>query len=99
MNEVERSDRPADRIVIVEYGRAKHQLCVAERGFGFDFAARIWLGETIDVDVSRAEDGEPRFRTIGIIEGVAFAVVWTPRNDSRRILSARRASRKERKSL
>jgi uncharacterized DUF497 family protein len=62
-------------VVSVEYGRAKHQQCIAERGFGFDFAARIWLGETVVANVTRVEDGEPRFKTIGRIDGVAFAVI------------------------
>ncbi|MBV8638432.1 MAG: BrnT family toxin [Candidatus Eremiobacteraeota bacterium] len=34
---------------------------------------------------------------IGMVNGIILTVVWTPRGTARRIISARRASRKERR--
>jgi uncharacterized DUF497 family protein len=82
----------------VEYDLIKHQAAVAERGFGFDFAAKVWDGRTVTVSAKTVE-GEERFVTVGQIGRAIFAVIWTWRADRRRIISARIASRKERKVL
>jgi hypothetical protein len=41
---------------------------------------------------------EPRCRAIGMVEGVVLSVVYTMRGDVCRIISARRASRRERRA-
>ena len=45
----------------------------------------------------RADYGEKRYVTIGLLHGVEIAVIHTPRNGKYRIISARRARVKERK--
>jgi hypothetical protein len=40
-------------------------------------------------------EGEPRFLSIGKIEGKHWAAVWTPRGDAVRIISVRRARKEE----
>jgi uncharacterized DUF497 family protein len=67
-----------------------------ERGFGFDFAALIFEGATIDWTDDRRDYGEARVRAIGEADGLVLYVVFTDRGDVRRIISARLASRKER---
>jgi uncharacterized DUF497 family protein len=60
---------------------------------GFD-----WLGAMV-IEDDRFDYGEPRFVAIGLIDGIAFTMVFTPRGADFRIISLRPASRKERKLL
>jgi uncharacterized DUF497 family protein len=47
------------------------------------------------LDATRDRDGEARLRAIGRIEERLFVVVFTERGSMTRIISARRANRKE----
>ncbi len=67
-----------------------------ERGFGFDLAALIFEGDTIEWPDDRQDYGEARIRAIGVADGLILHVVFTDRGDIRRIISARMANRKER---
>ena len=66
------------------------------RGFGFDFAALIFSSSVLESPDTREDYGEFRFRAIGAAEGFVLVVVYTDRGDTRRIISARLANRKER---
>ena len=44
---------------------------------------------------SRYSYGEDRYQLIGRIEGRLFVLVYTPRNDVMRIISARKANQRE----
>lgn len=74
---------------------AKSERNRRERGFGFDYAARIFAGPTIDVVDRRRDYGEERLRAIGEIDGRTFVVVYTDRGRVRWIISAWKASGKE----
>jgi uncharacterized DUF497 family protein len=78
-----------------EWDPAKHERNQQERGFGFDLAALIFEGETIETEDSRRDYGEVRMRAIGEADGVLLHVVFTDRDDVRRVISARIANRKE----
>ncbi|KQP53029.1 BrnT family toxin [Methylobacterium sp. Leaf106] len=69
----------------------------AERGFGFDFAALIFLGRTLLKTDDRQDYGEVRVNALGEVDGDIYNVTFTDRGDVRWIISARRANRKERK--
>ena len=75
----------------------KHERNRRERGFGFDFAALIFEGPVLERIDGRRDYGEVRVQAIGEVDGVVLAVVYTDRGNTRWIISARRASRKERK--
>lgn len=79
-----------------EWDEAKHQRCRQERGFGFDDAARIFAGRVVERPDGRRDYGESRLLAVGAADGVILAVVYTVRGTTTRIISARRASRKER---
>jgi uncharacterized DUF497 family protein len=74
----------------------KHHRNARERGFGFDFAALIFAGPVIEKRDDRKEYGELRMLALGEVDGIILAVIYTDREDVRRIISARRASKKER---
>jgi uncharacterized protein len=67
------------------------------RGFGFDHASLIFLGPTFERPDMRRDYGEDRINAVGEIEGVVYHVTYTQRGDTRHIISARLASRKERR--
>ncbi len=66
------------------------------RSFDFAFAAAIFAGPRIEVVDTRYNYGEVRIRAIGETAGVALVVIYTDRDDIRRIISARAANRKGR---
>lgn len=78
-----------------EWDEAKSDRNLVERGFGYDLAALIFDGPVIEWCDVREPWGEPRVVAVGEVEGVTLAVVYTDRGDVRRIISARRARKKE----
>jgi uncharacterized protein len=61
----------------VEFGwdLAKHQRTRRERGFGFDYAIRIFAGPTFEAFDRRHDYGEERIRAIGEIDGRIYVVI------------------------
>jgi len=60
------------------------------------YAVRVFLDPDRLVEVDkRFNCGEPRYRVLGQIEGRLFLVVYTPRGDSFRMISTRKANAKE----
>ena len=79
-----------------EWDEAKSEACLAHRGFDFAFAAGVFADPTLLVEVDDRRDyGEPRMVAVGRIADRHFTIVFTPRAANLRIISARRASRKE----
>ena len=66
-----------------------------DRGFDFAYAARVFEGRIVSFVDDRHDYGEVRMVAIGEIEGKLFTVIYTDRDDVRRIISAHRASRQE----
>ena len=75
---------------------AKHERNLRERGFGFDVAALIFDGPTVEEIDRRHDDGAVRMRAVGAVGDNVDAVDDTDREDCRRIISALRAKRRER---
>jgi uncharacterized DUF497 family protein len=64
---------------------------------GVEFAAVVrfdWATATTEIDARRAY-GEQRLRSVGWIEGRIFVLIHTSRGDAIRLISLRRANRKE----
>jgi uncharacterized protein len=78
--------------MIFAWDETKSQWTLTERGFDFDYAARVFEDERRLERVDRRRDyGEDRWQTIGEIEGETYFVVFTAREQVVRIISARRA--------
>jgi len=74
-----------------------------QRGFDFEFASLIFRGPTLERKDHRRDYGEDRVIAIGLAEGLELTVVYTDRalpskGIERRIISARRSNRHERKA-
>jgi uncharacterized DUF497 family protein len=79
-----------------EWDETKSETCLQERGFDFAYAARAFFdpNRIIQAD-TRHSYGETRYRLMGKIERRLFVVVYTPKQDAMRIISARKANQRE----
>ena len=80
-----------------EWDENKRQINIQKHGIDFADAVKIFDGFHIKRKDTRADYGEDRYVTTGLLEGVEITVIYTPRNNKRRIISARRARVSERK--
>ena len=79
-----------------EWDEAKSEVCFTQRGFDFAYAARAFFdpGRIVHAD-TRHSYGEERYQLMGMIEKRLFIVIYTPRHDAMRIVSARKANQRE----
>ena len=76
-----------------EWDEGKRQANLAKHGVDFaDMVAFEWDTAVIDVDEDHAE---PRWTAIGFIGALLYSVVFTERGDNIRIISLRKATRRE----
>ena len=81
-----------------EWDEAKSRRNLAKHGISFEEAARTFAGPVFREVDDRRTYGETRFRVYGMVEGRLLCVAYTMRGDCVRIISARRASRVERRT-
>jgi uncharacterized DUF497 family protein len=81
-----------------EWDEAKRLTNILKHGIDFVDAIGIFTGRFEETEDLRRDYGERRTRTFGEFEGNVLHVVSTWRNDRRRIISARRARRNERRA-
>lgn len=77
------------------YDLAKRAKTLKERGLDFADAAKVFAHRHLTVADDRKDYGEPRFITIGHAGERMVVLVWTPRDDGRRIISMRKANDRE----
>jgi uncharacterized DUF497 family protein len=79
-----------------EWDEAKSDACATERRFNFAYAARAFFdpNRIIRAD-TRHNYGENRYQLFGMIEGRVFVIVYTLRLNVTRIISARKANKRE----
>ena len=79
-----------------EWDEAKSEECYTQHGFDFAYAARAFFDPNRIVHAdTRHSYGEERYQLIGMIEKRLFIVIYTPRHDVMRIVSARKANQRE----
>jgi hypothetical protein len=81
--------------VKIEFDPAKRQATLEHRGLDMARAVEIFTGATLTVPDDRKNYGEPRFITIGCLDGRMVVSVWTPRGAARRVISLRKANDRE----
>lgn len=86
-----------DDLTGFEWDPFKAQMNFEKHGVGFMEAAKTMLGLTLTRVA--ADDGENRFASVGITGQRLIVVIWTPRHDAMRVISARRARRYERETF
>lgn len=80
-----------------EWDEKKEDENIKKHGIDFETATLIWESMTLSERDGRFDYGEERFVALGEIDERTIAVVYTWRQGNRRIISARKASRDERK--
>ena len=81
----------------------KSEANLVERGFDFEFATLIFEHPTLQRLDGRRDYGESRILAVGVAQGIHLTVAYTDRHAldqdiERRIISARRSNRRERKA-
>ncbi len=79
---------------LFEWDPQKDEINRRKHGVRLEDAAQVFLGLTVTWNTSRQE--EIRFATVGIVKGSTLLVIWTPRQNVIRLISARRTKRTER---
>jgi uncharacterized DUF497 family protein len=82
----------------VDWDEAKRAENLRKHGIDFVGAEALFAGYTATIEDDRFPYGEQRFVTFGVLQGRVLAVVHTERNDAIRIISMRKATRREEKS-
>jgi len=80
-----------------EWDEAKNQANLLKHGIDFEAAITIYDYFVYTFQDKRANYGEDRFVSIGTVAGLEITVIYTPRGESRRIISARRSRHGERR--
>jgi uncharacterized protein len=70
---------------------------IKRHGIAFTDARRIFEGPTVEKIDDRFDYGEVPVYAIGLVNGLEITVVYTDRDDKRRIISAWRAEPHERR--
>lgn len=80
----------------ISFDETKRQTTLRERQLDFADAVHVFADVHFDVPDERFDYGEPRIATFGHLRGRMVTLVWTPRGQSRRIISMRYANDRER---
>ena len=88
-------------MILFEWDERKAAANLRKHGIRFEEAAQVFFDEFALAAQDRIVDGEPRWQTIGMVEGILVLLVahtvWDEGQDEViRIISARRTTRKER---
>lgn len=81
-----------------EWDEEKREANLVKHGVDFRRAAQLFDGPTVEAVDSRQDYGETRINCLGEIEDRIYAVAYTWRGLRRRIISARKANARERKT-
>ncbi|MDD3266841.1 MAG: BrnT family toxin [Burkholderiales bacterium] len=79
-----------------EWDENKNQSNAVKHGVSFELAKYVFVDKDKIIKPNRMVQNEQRLQIIGEIDGVVvIMLVFTPRNQKIRIISARRANKKE----
>ena len=83
----------------LEWDELKDRANRAKHGIGFEEAVSVFDGPVLSAVDDREDYGEDRWVTVGLLEAVVvIVVVHTDRDGKTRLISARKANRKERRT-
>lgn len=79
----------------IEFDPDKRDKTLAERGLDFARAGEVFAGHHFTDEDAREDYSEPRYITVGKLDGRMVVMIWTPRGEVRRIISMRKANGRE----
>jgi uncharacterized DUF497 family protein len=81
--------------VRITFDPAKRDRTLAERGLDFARAAEVFAGLHFTREDARFDYGKQRLITVGVLDGRMVVMVWTPRGETRHVISMRKANDRE----
>ncbi len=82
--------------VEITFDPEKNARNLRERNLSFELAAEFDFENAVTTEDTRQDYGEPRFRSLGWIDSEMYALVFTVRGEVLRVISLRKANRRER---
>ena len=79
-----------------EWDAAKSERNRVERDLPFELAIELFRGTLVEQVDGRRDYGEMRVQAIGVVGDLTVLCIYTVRGERRRIISLRRANRRER---
>jgi len=76
---------------------SKSDANLQKHGLSFEDAKIVFSGVCVTFEDNRYNYGEPRFITLGALAGRIVVIVHTPRHETTRIISMRKANEREQK--
>ena len=83
----------------ITYDSAKRLATLAARGLDFDDAAKVFAGETVEVEDKRRDYGEQRVLCFGRLDGRIVLVGYVQRGPDRHVFTMRKANAREQANL
>lgn len=79
----------------IEFDEEKRRWTLEQRGLDFADAPRFFDSLTFTLPDDRMNYGEERFFTVGVLDERMIVIIWTPRGETRRIISMRKCNARE----
>jgi uncharacterized protein len=79
----------------ITFDRAKRDRTLAERGLDFAAVETVLAGPCFSFLDERADYGEDRIITVGLLAGRMVVIGWTPRGEDQHVFSMRKANDRE----
>jgi len=79
----------------ISFDPYKDRLNQKKHGIALAEAAKVDWGEALEQLDDRCDYGEERYKALVFIDGLLYSVIYVDRGGSRRILSLRKANRRE----
>ena len=80
----------------IEYDPIKQAATLKARQLDMERAGEVFDGPHLTFEDDRQDYGEPRYITLGHLEGRMVVLAWTPRGTACRVMSMRKANERER---
>lgn len=81
----------------LDWDENKNEINISKHGIDFNDLTEVYNNPMIVIKDERMDYGEDRFIGIAKMKSIEIVLVWTLRNNTIRIISARQANKKERK--
>jgi hypothetical protein len=83
--------------MIYEWDEAKNRSNFAKHGLALEDAEQVFDGPCVTFEDDRFDYGEERLITLGLLAGRVVVIAHAPRGETTRIISMRKANRREQK--
>ena len=77
------------------WSERKRVINLKDHGLDFVDAPRVFEGVTYTFEDARFDYGEQRFESLGVLAGVSVSIVHTESEDEIRVISLRKATKRE----